>query len=35
MKLADSKSALNSQVVYSTDPSKAVVPVLVILFVAF
>ena len=36
MKLASckSKSALNSPVVYSTDCSKAVVPVLVLLFVA-
>ena len=34
MKLASCKSALNPPVVYSTDPSKAVVPVLVFLFVA-
>ena len=34
MKLASFKSALNSPVVYSTDRSKAVVPVLVLLFVA-
>ena len=34
MKLASCKSALNPPVVYSTDPSKAVVPVLVLLFVA-
>ena len=34
MKLASCKSALNPQVVYSTDRSKAVVPVLVLLFVA-
>ena len=34
MKLASCKSALNLPVVYSTDRSKAVVPVLVILFVA-
>ena len=34
MKLASFKSALNPTVVYSTDPSKAVVPVLVLLFVA-
>ena len=34
MKLASCKSALNSPVVYSTDRSKAVVPVLVLLFVA-
>ena len=33
--LASCKSALNSPVVYSTDRSKAVVPVLVLLFVAF
>ena len=32
MKLARCKSALNPQVVYSTDRSKAVVPVLVLLF---
>ena len=32
MKLASCKSALNSMVVYSTDRSKAVVPVLVLLF---
>ena len=31
---ASSKSALNTPVVYSTDRSKAVVPVLVLLFVA-
>ena len=34
MKLASCKSALNPPVVYSTDGSKAVVPVLVLLFVA-
>ena len=34
MKLAGRKSALNSAVIYSTDRSKAVVPVLVLLFVA-
>ena len=34
MKLASSKSALNPTVVCSTDRSKAVVPVLVLLFVA-
>ena len=34
MKLASCKSALNPTVVYSTDRSKAVVPVLVFLFVA-
>ena len=34
MKLASCKSALNPPVVYSTDRSKAVVPVLVLLFVA-
>ena len=34
MKLASCKSALNTPVVYSTDRSKAVVPVLVLLFVA-
>ena len=34
VKLASCKSALNPQVVYSTDSSKAVVPVLVLLFVA-
>ena len=34
MKLAGRKSALVPSVVYSTDHSKAVVPVLVILFVA-
>ena len=32
MKLASCKSALNSPVVYSTDRSKAVVSVLVLLF---
>ena len=32
--LASCKSALNPQVVYSTDRSKAVVPVLVLLYVA-
>ena len=32
MKLAGCKSALNPTVVYSTDRSKAVVPVLVLLF---
>ena len=34
VKLASCKSALNHPVVYSTDHSKAVVPVLVLLFVA-
>ena len=34
VKLAGCKSALNPPVVYSTDRSKAVVPVLVLLFVA-
>ena len=34
MKFASCKSALNPTVVYSTDRSKAVVPVLVLLFVA-
>ena len=34
VKLASCKSALNPLVVYSTDPSKAVVPVLVLLFLA-
>ena len=34
MKLAGRKSASNNPVVYSTDRSKAVVPVLVLLFVA-
>ena len=34
VKLASCKSAYNSPVVYSTDRSKAVVPVLVLLFVA-
>ena len=34
VKLASCKSALNPQVVYSTDHSKAVVPVLALLFVA-
>ena len=34
VKLAGCKSALNPTVVYSTDRSKAVVPVLVLLFVA-
>ena len=34
MKLAGCKSALNPLVVNSTDRSKAVVPVLVLLFVA-
>ena len=34
LKLASCKSALNPPVVYSTDRSKAVVPVLVLLFVA-
>ena len=34
MKLATCKSALNPPVVYSTDRSKAVVPLLVLLFVA-
>ena len=35
VKLASCKNALNPQVVCSTDRSKAVVPVLVLLFVAF
>ena len=34
VKLASCKSALNPPVVYSTDRSKAVVPVIVLLFVA-
>ena len=34
MKVASCKSALNPTVVYSIDRSKAVVPVLVLLFVA-
>ena len=34
MKLAGSKRALDAPVVYSTDRSKAAVPVLVLLFVA-
>ena len=34
MKLASCKSALNPQVVYSTDRSKAMDPVLVLLFVS-
>ena len=34
MKLANCKSAINPTVVYSTDRSKMVVPVLVLLFVA-
>ena len=34
VKLASCKSASNSPVVYSTDHSKVVVPVLVLLFVA-
>ena len=34
MKFAGRKSALNSPVDYSSDRSKAVVPVLVLLFVA-
>ena len=34
MKLASCKSALNPTVVYSADPSKLVVPVLVLLLVA-
>ena len=34
VKLASCKSALNTPVVYSTDRSKAVVPVLVLFFVA-
>ena len=34
VKLASCKSALNPTVVYSTDHSKAVDPVLVLLFVA-
>ena len=34
MKLASCKSSLNPSVVSSTDRSKAVVPVLVLLFVA-
>ena len=33
VKLASCKSALNPPVVYSTDRSKAVVPVLVLLFI--
>ena len=35
VRLAGCNSALNLPVVYSTDRSKAVVPVLVLLFVAF
>ena len=35
MKLISCKSALNPPVVYSTDHSKAVVPVLVLLFVVY
>ena len=35
VKLAGRKGALNRPVVYSTDRSKAVVPMLVLLFVAF
>ena len=35
VKLVSCKIALNPSVVYSTDRSKAVVPVLVLLFVAF
>ena len=35
VKLAGCKSILNPTVVYSTDRSEAVVPVLVLLFVAF
>ena len=34
MKLASRKSALNPAMIYSTDLSKAVVPVLVLLFEA-
>ena len=34
MKLASCKSALNPPVVYSTDRSKVMVPVLILLFVA-
>ena len=34
MKLASRKSALNAPVIYSSDRSKAVFPVLVLLFVA-
>ena len=34
MKLASCKGDLNPPVVYSTDRSKAVVPVLVLLFIA-
>ena len=34
MKLASCKTALKPSVVYSTDRSKAVTPVLVLLFVA-
>ena len=34
VKLANCKSALKHPVVYSTDRSKAVVPVLVLLFIA-
>ena len=35
MKLANRRSAINPSVNYSTDRSKAVVPMLVLLFVAF
>ena len=35
VKLASCKSSLNPSVVYSTDRSKAVVPVLILLFIAF
>ena len=35
MKLASHKSALNPTVVYSTDRSKVVAPVLVLLFVVY
>ena len=35
VKLANRRSALNPSVNYSTDRSKAVVPMLVLLFVAF
>ena len=34
MKLASCKNVLNPLVVYSTDRSKAVIPVLILLFVA-
>ena len=35
VKLASCKSGLNPPVVYSTDPSKALLPMLVLLFVAW